>query len=119
MTSTTDISALFHSLGQQATLTDDDTTITASFNVGPDVDEVTFDKDKTYNQHDVLTAIARAVDKHDPHNDPVGPEAGNPKKDKLRAQGVPQPGAEVPKDGGPAKETPANEDKTGTPAAGL
>ena len=110
----------FEALGQQGTYSEDDDNVTVAFNVAPDkVVTVEFAKDREWSINDVHVEIMREFDSNDPKNDPVGPVAGNPKKDKLRSQGVPQPGATVPEDGGPAIETPANEDKTGTPAAGL
>ncbi len=109
MTNIVTISTLFHSLGYSGTFTETDREVKASFNVGSELADVTFDKDSDYSQQAVLVKISREKDKFDPHNAPVGPIAGDPRKDELRAKSVAQPGAEIPEDGGPAIETPAVE----------
>lgn len=110
-TSIESVKAQFHALGQQAIYSVDGNKVKATFNVGDEMGELEFCRDRDYTLHEVKTEILRQHAKLNPAqplDQEHAPHPESPDKDKERMK-TPQPGAHV-EPGEPATASPIAKD---------
>lgn len=133
MISTASITSYLHALNLNALVTEDDKTVKITGAASGKTYDIVLDKyedtgkkdekgqpvliEKNYGMQDLNQMVLREQAKLQPVEEDEGKIAEHDEeKDKLRAKGVPQPGAKVSDDGKTAFATPKNEETKNTPA---